>query len=165
MMKDLKIHVLLVEDNPDDALLLRESLLESGGHGIQIKCVERLNQALEGIQEQDFDVILLDLSLPDSHGLETLQRAHIHAPQIPIVVLTGLNDEELAIEAVRQGAQDYIVKGQAAETALLRALRYAVERHRLQIALRNQSMTDELIGAVFIPWPNNSAGFRCAARP
>src|SRR2546429_263817 len=102
--------VLLVEDNPADARFLREQIVDVGG-GIRLTHVSRLEDALRKLDAEDFDIVLLDLSLPDERGLETLVRAHARAPGVPIVVLTGTDDEALAIKAVREGAQDYLVKG------------------------------------------------------
>jgi len=104
-MRDGPINVLLVEDSPTDALLLREAL--AGEDSVQFRTahVERLAEALKYLQEQQFDLILLDLGLPDSQGLDTFSRVHDHAPQVPIVVLTGLDDDTLALRAVQEGAQ------------------------------------------------------------
>jgi DNA-binding response OmpR family regulator len=105
------VYILLVEDNLKDAELLQEYLIEVGAVQWQIIQVNRLSEALKEIRNRRFDVILLDLSLPDSQGLETLSIVNHAASNIPIVVLTGLNNEQLAVQAVRQGAQDYLVKG------------------------------------------------------
>ncbi len=131
------IHVLLVEDNPSDADLLREVLTEAATASVpfQLTQVERLDEAVRCLRENGFDVVLLDLSLPDSQGLATLARIHAEARDVPVVVLTGLDDERLAIRAVHEGAQDYLVKGQIANSVLVRAIRYAIERHRLQAEL------------------------------
>jgi signal transduction histidine kinase len=128
--------ILLVEDNAGDALLLREVLAQAN-HADEFKLshVERLDSAIQRLAQGNVDVVLLDLSLPDGQGLETLTRAHTAAPQVPIVVLTGLDDQGLAVRAVREGAQDYLVKGQMDSCALMRALRYAIERHHLQVEL------------------------------
>lgn len=125
------IKILLVEDDPFDAELLREMLSEV--HPVQFEWahVERLNDAIHRLREDRFDVILLDLSLPDSLGQETLARAYGQAHDIPIVVLTGHSDEALALKTVHEGAQDYLVKGQADPQTLVRSIRYAIERHQL----------------------------------
>ena len=125
------IKVLLVEDNPYDAELLREMLL--GVPSVQFDWVQvaLLGDALKRLREDTFDAILLDLSLPDSHGQETLAKAYAQAHDTPIVVLTGHADESLAIKTVHQGAQDYLVKGRVDGPTLVRAVRYAIERHRL----------------------------------
>ena len=133
------IRVLLVEDNPGDARLLQESVADVGASGlINLVHVERLSDALERLSKQAFDVILLDLSLPDERGLATLTRTHAHAPGVPIVVLSGMDDEALAARAVRQGAQDYLVKGRADGHLVIRAMRYATERQRAIEALERR---------------------------
>lgn len=130
------ISVLLVEDNPGDARLLREAVREAEGSHIHLTHVETLTKALQRLDQERFDVVMLDLSLPDADGLETLVRTHAQAPSVPIVVLTGLDDEGLAIKAVREGAQDYLVKGQVTSQLLVRAMRYATERKRAVEALQ-----------------------------
>lgn len=129
------IHALLVEDHPGDARLLRELLRDArGGDAIVVEHVERLAAALDCLRQADagIDVVLLDLSLPDSQGLETFVRLHRHAPSVPVVVLSGLDDERVALRAVQEGAQDYLVKGRVDGDTLVRALRYALERQRLE---------------------------------
>jgi PAS domain S-box-containing protein len=129
------VTVLLVEDNPGDARLLREALRE-GGRDFAITHVARLDEGLRTLQQDQVDVVFLDLSLPDSQGLETFQRLHAGAPHVPVVVLSGTSNEMLAIEAVQSGAQDYLVKGQADGAGLVRSMLYAVERQRSEDALR-----------------------------
>jgi len=130
------IRVLLVEDNPADARLLAESLRESGPDAFRVTHVARLSAAVEAIGRSPADVILLDLSLPDSSGLGTVERMRVAAPNVPIVVLTGLQDEALGLQAVRMGVQDYLVKGMCEGGLAARSLRYAVERRRAEAALR-----------------------------
>src|SRR5437016_4204235 len=101
------IRILLVEDNPGDARLFLELVRETGAGRLKLQHVERLDTALEKLSSEPFDIVLLDLTLPDEQGLNTLVRAHAHAPKVPIVVLTGLDDEALAVKALRAGAQDY----------------------------------------------------------
>ncbi|MDD5241081.1 MAG: EAL domain-containing protein [Sulfuricella sp.] len=125
------IHTLLVEDNPGDARLIREALAESAAPRFQLAWAESLGKALELLKQQQFAVILLDLSLPDSQGMHTVQRIEQAAPGIPVVVLTGLDDEALAVEAVRSGAQDYLAKSDATPHLLSRVVRYAIERQRI----------------------------------
>src|ERR1039457_5857506 len=103
--------VLLVEDNPADARFLREEIADVAAGSVRLTHVSRLEDALRKLDAEDFDIILLDLSLPDANGLETLVRAHAKAPGVPIVGLTGTDDEGLAIKAVREGAQASWVKG------------------------------------------------------
>ncbi len=139
--------ILLVEDNPGDARLLQAFLAEVGASRFELTHVETLGDGLKRLVEQQFDVILLDLSLPDSHGLDTVARMHQAASDKPIVVLTGLNDEVVALEAVRKGAQDYLVKGQIDSTLLLRAMRYAIERKRINIELEKlNELKNQLLG-------------------
>ena len=124
------IHVLLVEDNPGDARLFQELVRDTGAGHLRLEHVTRLSTALDRLSNGKFDVVLLDLSLPDEQGLTTLTRTHAHAPSVPIVVLTGLDDEALAVKAVRAGAQDYLVKGRVDGDLLVRSMRYATERAR-----------------------------------
>lgn len=130
------IKVLLVEDNPGDVFLLHELLKEVTTDVVELMPVERLFEALNDLSKEDFDVILLDLSLPDSQGLETFVIAHNQAKATPIIVLTGIDDETLAIRAMQEGAQDYLVKGQVTGDLLVRSMRYAIERQRADNALR-----------------------------
>ncbi len=127
-MMDKPIEVLLVEDNPGDARLIKEFLSDAGGTAFEIEVAQKLSHGLGALSEKKFDVILLDLSLPDSSGLETVAKALSYAQQTAIIVLTGLDDEKLAVDAVRKGAQDYLVKGQIDTDLLSRAIRYAIER-------------------------------------
>ncbi|MBM3301770.1 MAG: PAS domain S-box protein, partial [Deltaproteobacteria bacterium] len=133
-----QLKVLLVEDDPGDVDYLQEMLSETEGLQFELVCVDRLKAALECLREGDrqFDVMILDLGLPDSVGLETFRQIHHQALSIPIVVMTALNDSDMAMEAVREGAQDYLVKGDLTSTLLVRSIRYAVERHRMEQELR-----------------------------
>ena len=130
------ISILLVEDSPSDAELLQESLNEVESGQFQFTLAETLAAALAQLQERRFDVLLLDLSLPDSAGRETFLRARAEAPGLPIVVLTGAASEAIGLEAVRQGIQDYLLKGQANGAQTARAIRYAIERGRAETELR-----------------------------
>jgi diguanylate cyclase (GGDEF)-like protein/PAS domain S-box-containing protein len=127
--------ILLVEDNAADARLVREMVNDHGSQGGAVMHVESLREAESLLSERAVDIILLDLRLPDGHGLGALRRAHAAAPRVPLVVLTGLEDESLAAEALREGAQDYLVKGEMEASGLFRALRYAIERKKLEDAL------------------------------
>ncbi|MCC5655945.1 response regulator [Nostoc sp. XA010] len=135
-MAGKNIKVLLVEDNPGDVFLLQELLKEVTTVVVDLSPVERLSEALNYLAKEFFDVILLDLSLPDSQGLETFVIAHHQAKATPIIVLTGINDETLATRAMQEGAQDYLVKGQVTGDLLVRSMRYAIERQRADNALR-----------------------------
>jgi PAS domain S-box-containing protein len=132
------IHVLLVEDNPGDARLFQELVRDTGAGRLKLEHVSRLSAAFDRLDHGHFDVILLDLSLPDEQGLDTLTRMHAHTPNVPIVVLTGLDDEALAVRVVRSGAQDYLVKGRVDGDLLVRSLRYATERARAVEALERR---------------------------
>lgn len=136
-MGEKAIRILLVEDNSDDALLLRRMLKEGPSDQFELVHVERLDAALKRLSEPVFDVVLLDLSLPDSRGLETFRRLQDQTTAVPVVVLTGLDDETTAITAAKEGAQDYVVKGQFNRGLLVRAMRYAIERKRAEMELAN----------------------------
>jgi diguanylate cyclase len=138
-------HLLLVEDNPADARLVRELLRECRG-GFEVVHAGRLEQALELAAHTPVDVILLDLTLPDSSGLDTVRRACAGAPGLPIVVMTGIEDEEIALRAVSEGAQDYLVKGQIEPPLLQRSLTYALERKAFERQLRHHTLHDAPTG-------------------
>jgi diguanylate cyclase (GGDEF)-like protein/PAS domain S-box-containing protein len=129
------IQVLLVEDSAGDARLLREMFQEAGARKAALTHVSSMSEAEQYLAEHGVDAILLDLGLPDAQGLEAIQRAHVAAPRAPLVVLTGLDDELLAVRALKGGAQDYLVKGQIETRGLMRALRYAIERKLMEDAL------------------------------
>lgn len=136
------LQVLLVEDSASDAALLQESILSSGVKDLSVSVVGSLRESADHFKNNHIDATLLDLSLPDSSGLETVQRVRIVCPDMPIVVLTGIDDEKTGIEAVRMGAQDYLVKGQADGRLIARAVRYAIERKRAEQEI--QKARDEL---------------------
>jgi diguanylate cyclase (GGDEF)-like protein len=131
--KFLKI-VLLIEDNPGDTRLLREILNEQNSLKIQLAHLECMGAAEKFLAENAVDIILLDLGLPDAQGLEAIRRTRAAAPGVALVVLTGLDDESVAMQALQHGAQDYLIKGQIETRALLRALRYAIERKTMENA-------------------------------
>lgn len=130
------IGVLLIEDNRGDARLIRELLREVSGEEFRLEWVDRLAAGMTRLAVDHVDVVLLDLSLPDSQGLETFIQLQRQVPSLPIVVLTGLDNETMAIHAVQHGAQDYLVKGQTDSNLLGRSLRYAIERKRALESLR-----------------------------
>jgi two-component system, OmpR family, phosphate regulon sensor histidine kinase PhoR len=146
------ITVLLIEDNPGDARLIRELLAEADGDGFQVWHADCLSAGLQRLAQGnvgDINVILLDLSLPDSIGLDTFARVEAQSPLIPIVVLTGLDDGELAAHAIRAGAQDYLSKAEMGTSLLARSLRYAIERkeadkERERLLAENQRRAAEL---------------------
>ena len=135
MSKKSITRLLLIEDNPGDARLLREMLNEQGSHNIEFTHVECMSEAEKHLAECEVDIILLDLGLPDAQGLEAVRRAHAAAPRVPLVVLTALDDESLAAQALQEGAQEHLIKGQVDTRGLTRALRYAVERKIMEEAL------------------------------
>lgn len=128
------IHILLVEDNPDDAALIRRTFLRAGRDLWKLAQVERLDEAIAICKEyrtqvgQNFDAILLDLRLPDSTGLATVVQFRQAVPDIPVVVVTEIDDENLALAAIRAGAQDYLSKEDITIQQLLRSVRFAIER-------------------------------------
>jgi signal transduction histidine kinase len=141
-MSTSAIRVLLVEDNPADALLLKHALAEAGAQCFSVTHVERMADATRLLASQPFDAILLDLYLPDSRGPRTVEEASEAAPGLPIIVLTGLDDEATAIDVVRKGAQDFLIKGQSDGRLVARAIRYAMERKHSEQQLKalNESL-------------------------
>jgi two-component system, cell cycle sensor histidine kinase and response regulator CckA len=139
-MSDPALKILLVEDNPGDARLIREMLVELPGTQFDVEFADRLTTGLAHMRAGNIHAILLDLGLPDSRGHDTFVAVHAAASHIPIIVLTGLGDEALAIRTVQEGAQDYLVKGQADASVLERSIRYAVERKRAEQSLRSSEM-------------------------
>ncbi len=126
------MRVLLVEDSLVQADVARSKLEQ---RGVTVECAKTLMEAIDFLQNPDFDVILLDLSLPDSQGVETFYRVRAAAPDIPTVVLTGIDDQDVALTALKKGAQDYLVKGQASDDSVYRCLGYAIERNNVELAL------------------------------
>jgi signal transduction histidine kinase len=137
------LQVLLVEDNAGDARLLREMFSKEPPGSFVLTHLTRMFEAEKHLARGGVDIVLLDMGLPDGHGLETLRRARAAAPDVVMLVLTGLEDEALAAGAIKEGAQDYLIKGQIENRALPRALRHAIERHRMQAetdAMRDQQL-------------------------
>src|SRR5271156_3504420 len=125
MMKPEPAHVLLIEDNPGDADLVRLRMVE-GKSDVHVNCVPRLADALACLEVETPSLVLLDLNLPDSHGADTFRQIMRKAPNVPVVILSGQDDQALAMKAVRLGVQDYLIKGEITSKHLERALRYAV---------------------------------------
>jgi DNA-binding response OmpR family regulator len=125
------IRVLLVEDNRADLLRLQQVLTDTGSVQFDLTHAERLSEALEYLKDKAFDLVLLALGVPDSHGLDGVVRIREIADSTPVVVLTSLNDERVGLRAVQKGAQDYLTKGELSAKLLLRAMRYAIERKKL----------------------------------
>ncbi|MGB0581696.1 MAG: ATP-binding protein [Limisphaerales bacterium] len=143
------IHVLLVEDNPADAQLIRLMLEESTELPFVFTNAESLTQAFQRIADNVYDIVLLDLTLPDTHGLETFSAVYSRIPDTPIIVMSGLDDENMAIRTVNSGAQDYLVKGQVDHSLLFRSVRYGIERKHVERKLRQsdafyQSLVENL---------------------
>ena len=134
------VQILVVEDDPIDTDFIKEMLKETGSMKFQIAAVSRLSEALAHLKTATPDLVLLDLGLPDSQGLQTFQYLHRATPHIPVVVLTGTDDQEMAVTAVREGAQDFLVKGQFNGNLLSRAAQYAVERKRAEDVLRDSEV-------------------------
>jgi len=132
------IQVLLIEDNPGDAHLIREWLMEVAPLQLSLTLVGSLNEALQHLESRTFDAALSDLGLPDAEGLEAVTQIQSQAPQVPIVVLTSLDSQDVAVRAVRQGAQDYLIKGHFDGGVLWQAIRYAMERKRTQESLKRE---------------------------
>ncbi|MDP3481449.1 MAG: response regulator [Desulfoprunum sp.] len=163
------LHILLIEDNPGDAELMRVILEDIADPQYLIRNVQRLAVALEVVRRDHFDIIILDLGLPDSSGLATLRAVIQAAPELPVVVLTGMLDEQIGLDAVKAGAQDFLIKGQIGAQLLIRVLRYAYERNQSEIDLRNSELQTRtildaidnqilLMGTDYrIKWPNMKA--------
>lgn len=165
-MEYRRVKILLVEDDPDNIWYLRSLLDERWDGPLELIHVEMLSSALEACRRGGFDVLLLDLSLPDSQGLETFLKLSAQAGEIPIVVITGLDDERTAIKAVQAGVQDYLIKGQVDDNLLVRALRYAIERsgrdraeRELRVTLEEFRIAQEIQRRLFPAEAPHLAGF------
>ena len=145
-MTEPVIQVLVIEDNPDDVATLRRLLEHEPSAQFTLNHADHLQTGLDRLARGGIDVVLVDLFLPDSPWLNTLAKLHAQAPEAPIVVLTGLDDDSIALLAVRKGAQDYLVKGQADGKLIARVIRYAIERQRMQATFRALALLDELTG-------------------
>ena len=146
------LNILMIEDNEDDVIYMKELLSgeEQSAYGaqeyqFQIDSLPTIGEALEYLdQGKEVDVIILDLSLPDSKGLAGLGALAARVFEVPVIILTGLNDNEKAVQALQRGAQDYLIKGNISGDLLVRSIRYSIERHKLLSMLRNLSLIDEL---------------------
>ena len=145
-MDNNHIKILLIEDSPDAERLIREELKDVPYSNIDIEWANRLSEGLDVIRKRKVDVILLDLSLPDSQGYNTFVKVHVHAPQIPIVVLSGNSDESLAIKIIRAGAQDFLVKGELDAEVAVRSIHYSIERQGAANELHSMLLIDRLTG-------------------
>ncbi len=142
----MRFDILLIEDNPGDARLIQEMLTEAGTDQYVLEHADRLAAGLGKLRTKNFDALLLDLMLPDSRGLNTPREALLYAPNIPIIILSSLNHELLAYQALSEGVQDFLVKGMFNSAAVLRALRHAIARHRLQSTVHGLALLDDLTG-------------------
>jgi len=145
-MEEKLIKVLIVEDNFEDFRIIEEMLKEIKNPVFDLYHFQKLNDGLNALVKEEFDILLLDLNLPDSTGLDTFASVYDQAPEIPVVILTGFDDEDLAIRAVREGAQDYLVKGQVNSLLLSRSISYAIERKLIEDELiRHRYYLNELV--------------------
>ena len=138
-MEDKRIKILLIEDDPDYPQLLEVMLFGGKGAMFDLECAQLLQTGLDRLREGGIDVVLLDLTLPDSRGLDTFAKAYAQSPEVPIIVLSCLDDEQLTIAAVRDGAQDYLVKDWMNKNVLIRSIHYAIERHRMLEELKQKT--------------------------
>jgi PAS domain S-box-containing protein len=143
-----QIKVLLIEDNPGDARLIQEMLKEKSYVTFDLVCVDRLKAGVEQLGQENIDLILLDLGLPDSSGLDTFAKLYAREPNLPIIVLTGLDDERLGLEAVIMGAQDYFIKSQVSGNLLIPAARYAIERKKMIANIEQLNASLEAISSI-----------------
>ncbi len=141
-----KLHVLVIEDSKGDSRLIQEMLLESKSVEFDVQRVEFLKDGLDRLYKFNFDVVLLDLALPDSVGVDTLLAVRHFKSEQNIIVMTGLEDEAMGLQATLAGAQDYIVKGQVSSQVLIRAIRYSIERKRFEKKLEHMATHDSLTG-------------------
>jgi signal transduction histidine kinase len=144
MLHDAKVTILLVEDNPGDARLTRELLAEVDSFRFDLEHVGSLGEAIAALERGRFDVVLLDLSLPDSHGVDGIAALQRAAPTLPIVVLTGRTDEGVAIDVLQAGAEDYLIKGMGDGQLMVRAIRYSIERARGRLLLLDAKTKAEI---------------------
>jgi len=138
------MHLLLIEDNEDDAELIHQALCEESTDSITLNWADRLETGVLKLAECPVDAVLVDLSLPDSQGLEILDRVRAQAPDAPVIVMTGLDNDVMAEESLLRGAQDYLVKGRLTGDALRRAIRYSMGRHRASLAEMRRAVSIDL---------------------
>ena len=148
MVNTRALKLLLVEDNLTDALLIDELLRKQNDRESNVRHVKKVTEAIESLDRDDFDAILLDLFLPDSQGIESLDLVQQKAPQLPIVILTGTKDPSMALRSLRQGAQDYLVKGEFGGKTLTRSIEYAIERQRIEFNIRQQALMKKMLDEI-----------------
>lgn len=158
------IKVLLIEDNSGDALIIRKMLKEVETTRFTVVHATRLDEGLKQLDEHDFDIVLLDLALPDSLGIKTFYITNKHALELPIIILTGLNDAKTGVNAVKKGAQDYLVKGQVDSILLNRSIKYAIERKNIQEELKKSEeryriMVEKTQSGMFLISPQNKLNY------
>ena len=136
--KTTAFRVLIVEDEPADQECVKRALSKDHCADFELKCANQVSQAVDRLRSERFDVVLLDLGLPECSGLEALHEIRAESADIPIVVLTGLNDEKVALQAIEEGAQDYLVKGSLEANLLSRYLRYAIQRQELLATIKHR---------------------------
>ncbi|MGZ5243845.1 MAG: ATP-binding protein [Bacteroidia bacterium] len=159
MSETTPIKILLIEDNLGDARLIEIMLRDAGTQPYQVTSTDTFQKGTELLKNNGFDLVLLDLSLPDSFGIDTITNANLSAPNVPIIVLTGRNDEEFALEVVKAGAQDYLVKGQIDSSLLSRAIRYAMKRKEMEVNLRDSNRRiEESESRLNVIVSNNTSG-------
>ncbi|WP_022851177.1 GGDEF domain-containing protein [Limisalsivibrio acetivorans] len=156
-MSEKPVKILIIEDNPGDARLIEVMLEDVEGCEFAPIHADKLEDGMQYLSKEKFDVVLLDLALPDSFGMDSFYRLSAAYPDVPVVVLTGNDDESIALSAVREGAQDYLVKGQIDEKVLNRSVNYAIERQKTIAELHKMSFRDELTKL------NNRRGFMLQA--
>ncbi len=161
---DKLINILLIEDNPGDALLIRKMLKDVERTIFKVVHDKRLDDGLKHFNDEDFDVILLDLGLSDSQGIETFNRIKKIASKVPIIILTGLSDKEFAINTLSKGAQDYLVKSYLDSILLDRSIHYAIERKRIEEKLKDSEeryriMVEKTRSGVFLINPRNELNY------
>lgn len=140
------IKVLLVENNSPESASIVRAALDQANLRLRARQATHLNRALQLLMQEDFDLVVLDLNLPDSQGLDTFLQVYEQAPEVPVVVIGNEEEKPLALEVIREGAQDYLVKRLLDKDGLEKAILYALERHRYRTMLQNMSMRDELTG-------------------
>jgi diguanylate cyclase (GGDEF)-like protein len=125
------IDILLVENSPEDVKMFQDSLSETGEDHFNLTCVGRLTDTIQHLDNGEYDIIIMDLALPDSHGFNSFISVRMHAPRVPIILLTDIHDEDLAVKALQNGAQDYLMKGKVDAHLLRKSIRYAIERNNV----------------------------------
>jgi two-component system, cell cycle response regulator len=148
LVNNRALKLLLIEDNLTDANWISELLNEHNYHKSNVRHVVKLEDAINSLSQDDFDAILLDLSLPDSQGIKSLDLMQQKAPQLPVVILTGDDDPEIAVQSLRQGAQDYLIKGEFEGKTLTRSIQYAIERQRIEFNERQQALMKRMLDTI-----------------